>query len=117
MPRDYKLYMEDILVSIAKVQSYLQGMDFGAFEQDNLRIDATLRNLQIIGEATRNLPEAIRLRYPAIEWRRIIALRNLAAHVYFGIKLGIVWGIIENDLPPLRVTVEQMLKDASEDLS
>jgi uncharacterized protein with HEPN domain len=115
MPRNYKLYMEDILEAIEKVATYLQGMNFEAFENDSLRIDAVLRNLQIIGEATKNLPERFRTTYSAVEWKRIVAFRNLAAHVYFGIKLETVWSIIRDDLPTLRATVQQMLKDALEE--
>lgn len=64
MPRDYRLYLEDIIEAVTKIQFYLRAMDFEAFEQDSLRIDATLRNLQITGEATRNLPEDLRDSYP-----------------------------------------------------
>jgi uncharacterized protein with HEPN domain len=111
MSRDYKLYLQDILEGIQKIESYLQGMSFQQFSQDELRIDAVLRNLEIIGEATKNIPPEVRAKYPSIEWRKIAGLRDVAIHAYFTIDLRIIWDVVQNKLPGLRGDVAKILED------
>lgn len=111
MSRDYKLYLRDILESIEKIESYLQSTPFHQFSQDELRIDAVLRNLEIIGEATKNIPPEVRQKYPAIEWRKIAGLRDVTIHAYFTIDLRIIWDIVQNKLPDLHRDITQILKE------
>ena len=114
MSRDYKLYLQDILEAIEKIESYLQGMSFQQFSQDELRIDAVLRNLEIIGEATKNIPPQVRQKYPAVEWRKIAGLRDVAIHAYFTIDLRIIWDVVQNKLPGLRGDVTKILEDETD---
>jgi len=86
MPRDYKLYLEDILESIKKIREYIAGMSFDQFCVDRKTQDAVVRNLEVIGEAARNLPDEIKNIIADIEWKKITSLRNLLAHEYFGIN-------------------------------
>ena len=86
MPRDYKLYLEDIIESIEKIQEYIAAMSFDQFCVDRKTQDAVVRNLEVIGEAARNLQEEIKDRIADIEWKKITSLRNLLAHEYFGIN-------------------------------
>jgi len=109
MPRDYKLYLEDILDAIQKIEEYVQGLTFQEFRESSLRVDAVLYNLEIIGEAVKHIPESIRVEHPYIEWRKIAGLRDIIAHEYFGISLGIIWDVLENKLPDLRVQIASML--------
>jgi uncharacterized protein with HEPN domain len=76
-------------------------MSLEQFRQDDRTYDAVIRNLEIIGEAARNIPVETQSRYPQIEWRSIAAFRNIVAHEYFGIKDEIVWDIVTNKIPEL----------------
>lgn len=101
MPRDYEVYLEDIRDAIDKVKTYTLGLSRERFENDNKTIDAVVRNLEIIGEAVKMIPESIRLAHPNIEWKKIAGLRDILAHQYFGIDIDIIWDILKNKLPAL----------------
>lgn len=81
------------------------------FCNDAKTIDAVIRNLEIIGEAARRLPEEIRIKYPDVEWHKIMSLRNVLIHEYPGIDLETIWHIIENKLSPLEKQVKGILRD------
>jgi len=66
-----------------------------------MRIDAVIRNLEIIGEAAKMVPESIRTRFPLVEWKKIAGLRDILAHHYFEVDLDIIWDILQNKLPEL----------------
>ena len=102
MPEDYTVFIEDILTSIKKIQTYVKNLSFEEFSHDEMRIDAVLRNLEIIGETAGRIPPDVREIYPDIEWRKIVGLRNILIHEYSGVNLKIVWDIIENKLNPLK---------------
>ena len=112
MPRDFRLYLEDILEAIRRVFLYVEGLEYAQFVDDTMRVDAVTRNMQIIGEATRHLPSDLKALYSHIEWKDIVGLRNIVTHSYFSVNLPIVWRTIEEDLPVLRDAVEKMLRDA-----
>jgi uncharacterized protein with HEPN domain len=80
------------------------------FINDRRTVDAVVRNLEIIGEATKGIPENIRLGNPEIEWQRIVGLRNVLIHQYSGIDLEVVWDIIANKLPPLQKQITHILE-------
>lgn len=83
MSRNIRLYFQDIVTSCTKVLNYTQGMTFEAFIADERTFDAVIRNLQIIGEAVKNIPPETRDLAPEIEWRKIAGLRDILAHAYF----------------------------------
>ena len=101
MPRDFEVYLEDIRLAISKIQNYMDGVPRHAFEQDDRTLDAVIRNLEIIGEAAKMVPDSVRASYPTIEWRKIAGLRDILAHQYFEVDLDIIWDIIQNKLPEL----------------
>ena len=113
MPRDYRLYLDDILESINKIFAYVQDMDFESFAADAKTVDAVARNLEIIGEAAKNIPERTRKKsgISEKEWIKISGLRNLLAHEYFGINLTVVWDIVQNKLQPLKSACEKMMDE------
>ena len=105
--RDPDLLVEDILEALRKISRYTVGMGPEEFRQDPKTIDAVIRNLEILGEATRQLPENFISRYPGVPWRQIAGLRNRIIHEYFAVDLEIVWQVIQHDLPQL----EEQLKN------
>jgi uncharacterized protein with HEPN domain len=84
-------------------------MTYKEFVHDDLHFDAALRNLEIIGEAVKNVSEETRQKYPQVKWRKIAGFRDVIAHGYFGINDETVWDIVENEVPVLLTTVKAML--------
>lgn len=111
MPRDYRLYLDDILESVDRITEYVANMDFSMFVSDQKTIDAVVRNLEIIGEAAKNLPDHITSTIPEIDWRKITGLRNILAHEYFGINKEIIWDIVQNKISVLKSACEEMIKE------
>jgi len=108
--REWKLFVEDILESVEKIEEYVKDMTLDDFKQDRKTTDAVVRNFEIIGEASRYIPDDIKIKFQNVDWKAIVGLRNRIAHEYFGISLAIVWEIIKGELPILK---EQM-KEISE---
>jgi len=110
----YQLFLEDILEAMNKIERFIKGLTRDQFEKNEVVIDAVIRNIEIIGEAAKNIPEDIRAKNPAIPWNRMIGLRNIAIHEYFGVDLNIIWEIITKNLPETKPKIEAMLKDLSD---
>ena len=106
--REWKLFVEDILESIELIESYISNMNFDNFKNDRKTIDAVVRNLEIIGEAARNISDEIKNKYQNVDWKGMIGLRNRIAHGYFGINLTIIWEILKQELPPLKEKMKQI---------
>lgn len=111
MPRDFKVYLDDIRSAAAKIRRYTAGLSFDALQNDERTVDAVVRNLEIIGEAVKQLPAGIRAQHQDVDWKRIAGFRDILAHEYFGIDLEIVWDILQTKLPALEVGVREMLED------
>ena len=111
MPRDYRVYLEDMLRSLARIQTLTSGMSYDDFAKDLTKQEAVIRNLEIIGEASKHVPQAVRSTYPEVDWAGIAALRNILIHEYFGIDLEIVWDIIQNELPPLDAQINEIMSE------
>ena len=109
MPRDYKQQLDNILEAITFIREYIKDMDYKAFEADRKTQDAVIRNLEIIGEAARTIPDEVRDKAAEIEWYKIIALRNILIHEYFGVNLKIVWDVIQNKLDAVENTCRGLL--------
>jgi uncharacterized protein with HEPN domain len=112
MPRDPRLYIDDILEAISRIREYVKGQDERSFSCDLKTQDAVIRNLEIIGEAAGKLPEVTDIEASDVDWRKIRGLRNILAHEYFGVNLPIVWDIVENKLEPLEQAVRRLLQDS-----
>ncbi len=111
MPREYKVYLRDILEAIDKIERYTENMNFEDFSNNELIQDGVIRNLEIIGEAVKNLPDDIKKDYPEVEWRKIAGLRDILIHAYFGVDLEVIWDIVKNKVPELKEMVRKILSN------
>ena len=107
-PREWRFYVKDMIECAEKVLFFTDGMDQYTFLKETLTYDATLRNLELIGEAATHIPDAVREIQPEIPWRTIVATRNRLAHEYLGIDNDVVWDIIQNDIPALLLTLRRI---------
>lgn len=99
--REWRFYIDDMIGFAEKVLSYTDGLSPSDFVASGLNYDATLRNLELIGEAATHVPDEVRAAHPEIPWRMIIATRNRLIHGYLGIDDDTVWSIVRDDLPTL----------------
>jgi len=107
--KDDRLYLSNILECIERIESYTQdGKE--AFLQTKIIQDAVIRNFEIIGEATKRLSPEIKEVYPNVPWAQLAGFRDVLIHDYLKVNLNRVWGVIEQNLPQLKTTVESMLK-------
>jgi len=104
------LYLQDIREACDMVQAFLEGMDASAFLASELHKAATLQKLTVIGEAAAHLSQAFREVHPQVEWRDIIAFRNIAVHAYFAVQWDIVWATATDEVPVLRRQVLEILQ-------
>jgi uncharacterized protein with HEPN domain len=108
-PREWRFYVEDMLACCDKVLAYTKGIDRAGFASDPMRYDATLRNLELIGEAATHVPVEVRVAATDVPWRMVVAVRNRLIHGYLGIDDDTVWSIVRDDVAPLRVALIALL--------
>ena len=114
MPRSSYLFLKDMLHSARKVQHYTQNFTFETFSENEQVIDATLHNLQIMGEAAKNVSAEVRERHPAIPWRSLARFRDVLAHHYFGIRLETIWDVVENEIPVLLPELQSVIEQTAQ---
>ena len=85
------------------------GLQADAFKASQITVDATVRNLEVIGEASRNIPEDVKEAHPELEWPKIVGLRNRVIHECFGVDLDIIWRIVNDELPALKAKMREAL--------
>lgn len=110
MRRSHRLYLEDILESARNIRQYAGDLPYEELVKDKMRIDAIVRNFEVIGEAAGKIPEDIRRAHPSVEWRKIADFRNVLAHEYFQIDFEIMWDVMKNKLPALIAGIGEMLE-------
>ena len=108
--REWRFYLNDMIGFTEKVLSYSEGFDQQCFTVSGLNYDATVRNLELIGEAATHIPDSIRQNNPQIPWRMIIATRNRLIHGYLGIDNDTLWSIIQTDIPALLPLLQHLKK-------
>ena len=115
MSKDYTAYLLHILDAINIIESYIAGLTEDSFRQNRLVQDGVIRNLEIVGEATKKLPKRLRNKYPDIEWKKMAGMRDVLIHDYFGVDLEHVWGVVRNRLPDLKINIMKILDDIREE--
>ncbi|WGI26602.1 DUF86 domain-containing protein [Halomonas alkaliantarctica] len=117
LEREWRFYIDDMIGFAEKVLSYTEGLDQVGFLSHDLTYDATLRNLELIGEAATRIPDEVRQQYPHVPWRLIIATRNRLIHAYLGIDEDTVWSIIQDNVPELLGYLETIRSESKADIS
>ncbi len=109
--RTYLMYLEDIQTAMERIEEYINGLSFINFKRDYKTVDAVIRNFEIIGEASKNLPEEIKEKYPETPWAEMYLLRNKVSHEYFGIDYEIIWDVSINYLPENKKQIDQIVEN------
>jgi uncharacterized protein with HEPN domain len=111
--REWRFYVDDMIAFAEKVLAYTAGLDQPAFVANTLVYDATLRNLELIGEAATHVPDDVRHAHPQVPWRLIVATRNRLIHAYLGIDNDTLWSIVVTDVPALLPTLRAVRQHSS----
>lgn len=111
MKKKPEIFLQHILESIKEIEKNVFDLDKESFLENTTIQDAVIRRLEIIGEATKNISEDFRGKYPEIEWRKIAGLRDIIVHAYFQISLDLVWKIIQKDIPVLDKQLQKIMKE------
>lgn len=109
--RDWKILFEDTIESITKIEEYTKDLTFEDFAQSPLIVDAVVRNIEIIGEASKNIPLEIQNKFKDIPWQKIKGIRNRIVHEYFAVDISIIWHISKNELEPIKNILTKHLNE------
>ena len=115
MKRSLKLFLEDIIEQIELIENSAKSKN--KLLDDGTVRDATVRRLEVIGEAAKNIPDSFRKKHPEIEWKSMAGTRDRISHAYFDVDLNIVWDIVKNDLPILKKQIKQILEEIKKEES
>lgn len=109
--RNHQLYLKHIFEAMNDVQTFIEGMDCEAFAADDKTASAAVLKFEIMGEAIKHVPEAIRQKYPQVPWQQIVEIRHQILYRYFEIDHAVIWDILKNQFPSLQPVIKQILKD------
>ena len=110
MKKEPLIFIQHILENIQNIESFSESFSENEFTKDKLRQNAIIKSIETIGEASKNIPDSFRKKYSKVPWKKIAGLRDIIVHAYFGIDLNIVWEIIKNDIPKLKIQIEKILE-------
>ncbi len=110
-PKDYGDYLNDIFNSICEIEEFVKGMTFSKFVNDRKTVNAVIRSIEVMGEAAKSIPESFRRKHPNIPWKKMAGMRDKLIHEYFGVDLEIVWKMIGNNLPELKISFIRICKE------
>ncbi len=107
--RDYRLYLKDILDAMESIEVFVRGMDQEAFQKDDKTASAVIRKFEIIGEATKQLPDQICRQHPEVPWAEMAGMRDRLIHGYFGVDYELVWRTIKERIPKVKPQIQRVL--------
>jgi len=110
----WRFFVEDILKAIEDIHSFVGDDSFEDFSHNDLLLAAVERKFMIIGEAARHIPSHIKDSYPLVPWRKMADMRNIVAHLYWGVNQRTLWDTVQHDLPPLIPLLQKILKETSD---
>ncbi len=111
MSRDYRLFLDDILDAIEKIDRYISDLTLEDFINDDKTADAVIRNFEVIGEASRNIPDGIKKNHINIPWREMREMRNILIHEYFGVDYSVIYKTVKDFLPTLKVQILDIINE------
>ncbi len=114
MKRDSRLFLRDILEAAQQIKSFVAGFDYLQFQSDDKTSSAVIRKLEIIGEAVKHIPDAIKEKYPNIKWKEVAGMRDRLVHGYFGVDYSLVWDTTQTDIPRLITEISQILNELAQ---
>lgn len=106
-----KDFLSDIKEAVRRTTSYTEKLTYEDFLEDIKTQDAVIRNIEIIGEATKNISEELRNKYPKIPWKGLAGMRDKLTHHYFGVNLDIVWSVVKEELPEIILQIEEIIEN------
>jgi len=116
MTRDFLLYISDIIENMCDIEKFIDNKTFEDFRSNKMVVNAVLRSLEIIGEASKNVPENIRCHRPEVPWRNMARMRDRVIHVYFGVDYTRIWEAIKDVIPLVRPQLETLLAELKSEL-
>jgi uncharacterized protein with HEPN domain len=114
---EFRDYLSDIIDAIEKIENFTRDISFEEFIEDDMRVFAVVRALEIIGEVAKNVSPEIKTNYPSVPWKEMARTRDKLIHSYFGVDLNVVWRTVNSNLPPLKDQISEILKDLESSIS
>jgi uncharacterized protein with HEPN domain len=113
--RDYSLYLKDIVDALNSIEKFVAGMEYDDFIKDDKTSSAVIRKFEVIGEATKNIPDSMRKEYCSIPWKEMAGMRDRLIHFYFGVQYRLVWQTIKDVIPVVKPTIVEIINKLSSD--